>query len=66
MALTPYEQAHLQMLSEEQQLIVLTAEQILDGENSPEITLLEIKYSEQIATYIRNKSLKLSRRGRAY
>lgn len=66
MALTPYEQAHLQMLSEEQQLIVLTAEQIIDGITSPEITLLQVKYSEQIATYIRNKNLKLSTRGRRY
>jgi hypothetical protein len=63
MALSIYEQAQLEMLSEEQRLIVLTAEQILDGITGPEITLLQIKYSEEIQKYIHNKKIKLLLRG---
>jgi hypothetical protein len=64
--LSIYQQAQLEMLSEEQRIIVLTAEQILDGITSPEITLLHVKYSQEIDTYIRNKNLKQQVKGSSY
>ena len=64
--LSIYEQSQLEMLNEEQRIIVLTAEQIIDGITSPEITLLHIKHSEEINTYIRNKNLKQRLKGRTY
>lgn len=64
--LSIYEQSQLEMLNEEQRIIVLTAEQILDGITSPEITLLHVKYSQEIDQYIRNKNLKQRLKGRTY
>ena len=64
--LSIYEQSQLEMLNEEQRIIVLTAEQILDGITSPEITLLHVKYSQEIDQYIRNKNLKQQLKGRTY
>ena len=64
MALTTYELAQIQMLSEEQQLIVLTAERILDGETSPELTLLQVKYSQEIKDYIWKREMKAQFRPR--
>jgi hypothetical protein len=58
MALTPYEAGQIRMLVERDREIILTAERIMDGETSPELTLLNIKYSHEISEYIRKKNLK--------
>lgn len=59
MPLTPYQLSQLAMLSEQERLVALTAERVIDGEDTPELTLLKIKYASEISEYLRVKRLRM-------